>query len=282
MAKIYFAKLNVNEHIFRVYRKEMNLQDLLFDLFSKFNDDIELRHDNSNFKYKFADLTINESKAVINGRLGKVYDEKEASVYIEKSRTIKTSSVSNATEYIAFSFDVMKEVISFIPKQTFSRKEFVDAFSKLVTKMYPEIGYLKIYLLPDTKTFDYKFSKVERLRDFSAVIIPPNSSSGLFNNQDGIRDELQQANAKEMEVSLKSDLRDPLRKNSPLINKIKELKDKGYAYIKASGRDKNNREIKIDTENDEKLLMTQTIESNLKNSPDAIYLAVNDEGEDDE
>ncbi|WP_271397833.1 hypothetical protein [Salinicoccus roseus] len=220
---------------------------------------------------------MDEKTSVINGRLGKVYDEKETSVYIEDKRTIETNSVSNATEYIAFSFNVFEETIAFIPKQTFSRKEFVKVFSELITEIYPEIGYTKIYLLPDKDSFDSKFERVYRLREFSAIVIPPNSSSGLFNDQNDIRNELQRANAKEMEISVKSDLRDPLNKKASLIEKIRELKDKGYAYIKASGRDKNNKEIKIDTENDEKLLRTQEIEASLKNSPDAIYLAVKGE-----
>lgn len=270
MANIYHAKLNINERIFEVYNEVVSINDLLHNLYSKINSDVTITR--SNYSYNFADLSFGDKELVIYGRLAKVFDERELNVFDKKSKEIITKNVENSTDYVAFAFDVMKEEVYFCPIQSFGRKEFLDAFSQLIEVSYKEIGYVKTYLLPEDKVFESEFKKIVRLRTFTAVVIPPNAGSdNVFLRKNALQEEMVEANAKELGIYLKSDVRDPINKESRLIDKIKKFASKGYGYIKATGKDNNNEEIVIDTEEDKELQKRTPIHPSLKNSSVEIY-----------
>lgn len=270
LASIYHAKLNINEKIFSVYKELVNLQDLLHNLFSKINNNVKIK--GSKFTYNFADLNFDNEKLVIYGRLAKVYDSKELNIFDSERKTIRTNNVKNSTDYVAFVFDVKNEKIYFCPIQTFGRKEFLDVFALLIEECYEDIGYVKIYLLTETKQFDVKFNKIERLRTFTAIVIPPNAGSDdAILKKNEIKKEMEEANAKELGIYLKSDVRDPINKKSDLISKIKKFAAKGYGYIKADGRDKDNNEVIINTEEDRDLQKKTPIDKSLRNSSVEIY-----------
>lgn len=175
MSNIYHAKLNINERIFEVYKEVVGIEDLLRNLFKKVSSDIEVKM--IDYSYHFADLSFDEKKLVIYGRLAKVFRDKELNIFDSKEKRIHTSNVNNATDYVAFAFDVMQEIIYFCPVKSFGRKEFIEVFAELIEKSYEDIGYVKINLLLEQQKFEDSFSKIEKLRNFSAIIIPPNAGS---------------------------------------------------------------------------------------------------------
>lgn len=92
-----------------------------------------------------------------------------------------------------------------------------------------------------------------------------------FLKKDLLKSQMIDANAKEVGIYLKSDIRDPIKKESKLVRLVKKFASNGYGYLKVDGRDSNNNEIQIDTEEDKELQKRTYINSSLKNSSVAIY-----------
>ncbi|WP_221641477.1 hypothetical protein [Listeria booriae] len=119
MAKIYFAKMNINDEIFEVYKGEKELSSLLKKIYEKINNEDEL-YDEYGGRYKFFDLDKvvddnTKGSLQILGRLGYIKKGVHSSYDPENDTAIDLED-KNKLEYVTFYFDVDRELIAFNSK----------------------------------------------------------------------------------------------------------------------------------------------------------------------
>lgn len=271
MAKINFAKLNINQRINEVYENKTNLDSLLINLFQRIKSGVEVGDKESNSTYKFANLNKDEKTHTIFGYLVKVYKNRIVDVYDNQSKTLSEQQLPNYSESIAFSFNVKKEIISFVPNQYFNNKKFLRIFKLMLEASYKEMGYINITLLIDKDNFEKKFNKIERLGKFSVILVPPNDAEDVFKDMDknieDIIEHVKKTGAKHYKQELSSDVRHPMDKNSYLIKAFELLAKSGYGHVEAYGRSKENTPININTTKDKDMHKTKYISDKLKSSP---------------
>ncbi|MBM0870229.1 hypothetical protein [Staphylococcus epidermidis] len=271
MANVYFAKVNINERINEVYKNKLNLETLLINLYEKINNNTKIGDKKNDKAYKFANLNKDEKTQTIFGYLVKVYKNHTVDVFDEQNNSLHEENLRNYSEGIAFSFNVKKEIISFVPNKYFTKEKFIVIFKKMLEASYKEMGYINITLLIDNENFEMKFSKIDRLGRFSVVLVPPNDAKDVFeemdDNIDSIIEYMKNTGATYYRQELSTDVRNPMEKDSYLIRTFETLAKSGYGHIEAYGKSKENENVKINTRNDRDMHKTKFINDKLKNSP---------------
>lgn len=264
MAFLYTAKFNINEKIYQVKDNKEDLNDLLDKVYLKINqDEIIFDENDENIRYKFVDLFRN-SEMTLDGTIVKIYDGVNSS-YDESNDTVVDEEASDKADYVSFSFDVKNEIIGFVPKQTFSREAFLKYFRLLVEKCVPELGSTYLILLNDKGELDEKFKRMETLRDIEILLIPENSDKEDFAKLlDIVEEDMQEANAQKIGLRMEGTMREPLKKNSRLVENFKSSVARAYAKLKAKGKDENGEVFEIDTSKD--TLLKREIKNDLRNS----------------
>lgn len=265
MATLYTAKFNINEKIYRVSDGKENLDELLNLIFRKINqEEIVIDDKDEMIKYKFVDLFPDPDSMIINGTIVKIYDGINSS-YDEDEDRVVDEEASNKADYVSFSFDIRREIVGFIPKQSFSREAFLKYFRLLVEKCAPEVGATVLILVNDGNALDEKFRRMHILRDIEVLLIPANSDrNDIADLVDVLSEDMKESNAQEVGINLKGTIREPLLKKSKLVNNFKSIAKKAYAKIKATGRDESGSDYEIDSEKD--TLLKRTVRDDLKNS----------------
>lgn len=175
---------------------------------------------------------------------------------------------------VPFSFNLNSEIISFVTKQKFGYKQFIRIIKELFELNLPEIGYVNITMKVDEKSATEKYNQIDRMNQFIAVIVPPNGADDLLDDMDGLIDDLVNGNVKEYRHELKSDLRDPLKKHSKIVNTLRKIADYGAGYYTAKGKDKNDKLIEVNTRTDKDLFVKMPINDNKKDSPiEVMYIS---------
>lgn len=181
MATLYFAKFNINERIYEVYEDEAIYELLLGRVFTNLNEQLELTeyNDNKTVRYKFITLDKKPDQFIINGRLVAYAPGTHVSYDEETDNIVETEDNKKAT-YVTFSFDLRREIIGFVTKNDFGRKQFIDRFTGLVENMCPDLGEIEIYLETDKRILDEKMEKFKHVTHINLELIPPNNDKKLF------------------------------------------------------------------------------------------------------
>jgi len=258
MVKIYFAKFNFNEIINEVSKGNEKIEDLLVEVFNGINQTDKVQDEKDNLiKYKFVNLDFLPDKMIINGDIVKIYDGIDSN-YDEENDEVIDKFSENKADYITFSFDVKKEIIGFVPKQTFSKNAFQKYFSLLVEQCVPRVGRTEIILIKSKDKIEKEFKKMKILKEVNFYLIPENNDDKSFQDLlEGIVPDVKETNAQHLDISLKGTLRKPLSKDSKLVRRMKNLAVMAYGKLKATGKDYAGDDFSIDSEKE--LLMTKDI-----------------------
>lgn len=152
-----------------------------------------------------------------------------------------------------------------MPKQGFSKELFLKCFKALVEKCVPEIGAIVLILIVDAAALEEKFKRMTLLKELNVNIIPENGDEKeIADLIDIVREDLKQSNAQNIGINLKGTVREPLVKKSKLVTNLKSVAKRAYASLKAIGKDENNSDFTIDSEQD--TLMKRTIRNDNRNS----------------
>ncbi|MBH9582054.1 hypothetical protein WER97_07765 [Staphylococcus felis] len=267
MSNIYYAKFNVNEDIFNIYKNYKKLSDILEYVLLNMDSKNSYRDEKEKTKYKFYRLNKDFEKNIIFGWLLKIYDEENFNIFDESYEKLDDVTLKKVSYAIPFSFNLNTEIIAFVPKQKFGYKNFIDKFKLLFENNLPEVGYVNITMLVDKKSVEQKFIDIDKMNLFTAVIVPPNGSEDILDEMDEIIDELQEANVKEYRHELKSDVRDPINKNSKIVRVLREVSEYGAGYFYAKGKNKLNNWVEINTKKDKKLFLKDSIDIQKRDSP---------------
>lgn len=270
MSNIYLAKLNINERIHDVYKEEVQLRELLIQLFNDIDEDKVIINETTEVKYKIVDIEKDPDEFTIKGRFIRIYKTIDQDFYDPNKDELTQKELENSAEYVAFTFYVLREIIAFVPKQKFTRQQFLERFTDFIEKCSPNIGKINLQIRYDKEALEEKYKKIATLREISVVIVPPNGDKDLWKGLESIGEELEETEAKKMSFSLFGTIRKPLNKSSDLVKGFKQFVKSGYGDMKATGRDANENPVEIDTLKDEKLVERHKIHQSLKDSPSEI------------
>lgn len=269
MATLYTAKFNFNEKIHRLRNGEEDIDDLLELVFTKINQEVKVEDSkDAEITYKFVSLFHDQQNYVLNGTIVKYYDGTN-SEYDEKNDEVLDKPAPNKADYVSFSFDIKKEIIGFVPKQTFSKEAFIKYFTLLVEKCVPEIGRIAIILVNDAGKLDEKFKRIKVLREIEVDIIPTNGDKKSIGDiVDILGDDVKDTNAQHLKMKLAGTYKEPLIKSSKLVKEFVNIAKNAYANLKAIGRDEQGNPYKVDSEKD--TLLVRPINDSSRNSLTAI------------
>lgn len=270
MANIYIAKLNVNEKIYEVYKNEIQLSKLLKNLYYNLDDKKILENEFNEVRYKIVDIEKDPENFIISGRFLRIFKSQTQDFYDSDKDTVVEKALGDKAEYVPFTFYVKREIIAFVPKQTFTRKQFLKIFKEFITYSYPEIGEVDLQIKYDNASIDKKFKKIKVLKKVEVVIVPPNGDEDLWEGLKNVEKDLKETEAKKMSISLEATKKKPLKKTSNLVQGFLKFVKNQYGELEAIGYDAKNNEVNIDTINDEKLIEKYKISESEKNSPNEI------------
>ncbi|MBC2258364.1 hypothetical protein [Listeria booriae] len=271
MAKIYFAKMNINDEIFEVYKGEKELSSLLKKIYEKINNEDEL-YDEYGGRYKFFDLDKvvddnTKGSLQILGRLGYIKKGVHSSYDPENDTAIDLED-KNKLEYVTFYFDVDRELIAFNSKIGLNRYKFVEIFPALIKKS-SDIG---VQLMTETNFEELKLQigRIKTLKRINLKLVPPNGDKREFADLYSLdADKYQEANITNITQSLSTQTKRGLNKDSEAIKNVIKGIGLGYAEGRFIGKDSSNEDLEVDSS--EEVPYTKTLSKNSTNDKQTIF-----------
>lgn len=264
MPTVYFAKFNINEKIYSVYKKQEQLTVLLNKIFLGLNTKVELRDSQIKKEVNYKFITLDKKEGVINGRLVAYAPGTHVSYDEERDDVVETEDNKKAT-YITFCFDINKEIIGFVPKNDFGRNQFIERFKNLVEKMVPEIGEVEIYMENDKKALDEKLKSLNFVKDISVELIPPNNDKELFEILFNTKpEELSDTRGTKFIFKIRGTAKEGINIASNYIKRITLGVSIGYGKLIAIGKNRSKEDITI--KSDKHALYTRGIAEHNKDS----------------
>ena len=240
MKVLYFSKLNVNSHIFEVYKAKVpseRLKEVLTDIYLVFKDGLsytfdKIKYDDEgnkhveNIKYEFVGIEFfrDDLNFTVTGKL-----VKRMTIFInrlEEDGTITKVPIKN-DEVVDFFFDVEKEIIAYYTAQRLGYVEFNKAFENILNDAlmnHKNRYHVKIENLKEGLSIDnlkQRLKEIGKLSELVIDVIPPNMEDDRL---DGIKDklknrlkELEDANVTERTVIYKSSAAAGLEIDKPMI-----------------------------------------------------------------
>lgn len=264
MAKLYFAKMNVNDQIYEVYDKDGLLSKLKQNIFLGISTKEDIPDDKGG-RYKFFDLDKpNDTSLTITGNLGYINAGVHSSYDPDSDDAIDITD-KNKLEYITFYFDVEHEILAYMTVPVLSRKKVLSVFTELIlkgTKKYEEQG-IGVEFIPETNLTDLndELKKFQHLSKVEVKLVPPNGDKEDFKSLSSIDvAEVQDANATNIKQTFGTRSKKGLNKKSTLIKKIKRSVGLGFAIAHFYGKNSNNEDIDTNTAKDS--LFTKNVPSN--------------------
>ena len=188
---LYFAKVNLNSHIYELYDGEVDLNYVGNKILSNVNENAKfidkVSYDGDvvyTAEYEFYNIEKNIEKKVIYGWI-----LKKADIFINKinkdSNETKKIAVPN-DEAIKFYYDIDKETIIFHTTQRYGYIQFCNSFEGLLNKCMQDDGYKfsvslrrENYSITDMRK---KLSKVRGINYLKINVIPPNPNEKILEN----------------------------------------------------------------------------------------------------
>ena len=130
MAKMYFAKMNINEQIYEMYEGKQNLEELVKKIFAGLSTKINI-YDDKGGRIKLFDLDISPEGLKITGNLGYIKRGVHSSYDPEKDTAIDTTD-NNKINYVSFYFDLENEILAYMTIPTLGRKQVLKYFQGLI------------------------------------------------------------------------------------------------------------------------------------------------------
>ncbi|AEP85555.1 MULTISPECIES: hypothetical protein [Bacillus] len=189
MAKLYYAKVNINSNIFDVYAKKITIQDIMKMVFDALDDKREYNKKEVNtFLDDQGDTKTVEREEIYNfSELNKVEDINEKYItgrlvkrtptfgeeFDRVSRTSKKVVHKNNSISTLFYFDLETEIVTFYSRQKLGYNQFMEAFESLLDIYLDKIGF-KVMLIKDPFSIQERMKMLHKVNRIKSTIIPPN------------------------------------------------------------------------------------------------------------
>ncbi|MCF8010942.1 MAG: hypothetical protein K9L17_10320 [Clostridiales bacterium] len=267
---LYFSKVNINSHIFDIYKDPKKLNKILDLLLIKIKDNIKhrrenlrLKEDGENYYYDAIYRFNNINKLDVSFNYSIVGSIIKDSVLFannvdEKSGELVKVPVDNS-EIIRFYYDIYRETIVFYTTNRFGYNEFNLAFKELLNECISnaeekynfEVSLKREGL--DITEIESELRSLGYLESLKIEIIPPNPDDEFLEDiqerGDGYLESLKEGNVTSRSILFTSKATDGLNLNSNdikiEINRINDIQSmlsakdaiaKGYASVEAENK----------------------------------------------
>jgi len=196
---IYFAKININSHIHKVYENGNEEKYRILNLlYASMKNDVsytkhfsweDIEKDDiyeKDIEFKFSSLD-KFGDAVIVGNVVRTSDLFVTQINPDDNSANKIP-VKNS-EIIQFYFDSNKEIVAFYTTQRFKYREFEETFERLVNECmkreYKEKYHFEVSLLSKPTNFvDFQeqLKKQKGVSELRFEVVPPNANDEYINN----------------------------------------------------------------------------------------------------
>lgn len=254
MSYVYFAKININKDIYKVYDKKTKKDDILsnlmdqdwqavqYDYFIKEKDETG---NNKSETVKFISIDKFYDERYIVGRLVKIYKD-DIHLYDKALDDIEDLPQKDLARSVAFYFDLNKEIVAFVNKQKLTYRKFIELFEKLINLIYGEEMFVVI-LKKNNIEFQKKIKIFDNIKRIEISLIPPNSSSeefsDLFPNSD---EEIKESNITNMNFKYSSRYTEEgLNIDSPLFLRAIDATVKGWGEMSIHGKNTEGQRVTV-------------------------------------
>lgn len=271
MPLLYLAKINLNSRIFDVYTNKLDIKDVNELIYENIKDGINY---SSNEKSKHIDTYGNSSyylrdskytfqeiykyNGIIMGKLVRTFN-KPTEIFDENKNQMTTTYITENVS-IFFYYDVFKELLTFCERQSFGYNQFTRAFAKVLNEC-TNIFEFEIFLQKDRNLLDEKIKDFKSIQRVRAKLIPPNSNSDelqILRSESEYLKQCEETNSKRMNIEYMSD---NMNMESRVMKEIITAVSQGYGDITATGINKNNRTITINSS--QEAAFTSNIKENI-------------------
>ncbi|MCQ5364735.1 hypothetical protein NOW01_06905 [Anoxybacillus salavatliensis] len=247
MPRVYFAKFNINEKIYSVYEQKESLTELLNKIFRDINSDVVLNDKDGN--YKFISLDKNPDTLVVNGRLVVYAPGTHVSYDPNKDDVVERADDKMAT-YITFSFDIRREVIGFVPKRDFGRKQFIEKFKNLI-EACTNVGEVEIFIESDLEELNAKLQYFKHVKEVSVDLIPPNNDKKEFDSLFSVNsEELKETNGTKFGMRIVGSAKQGINLGAKYLKRLVRGVSLGYGKILVLGKNTSGEDFSISSDDD--------------------------------
>lgn len=229
MAYLYFAKVNVNNDIFKVYEGEKSIEKILNRLILSVNTEDNIILPKNRGYIKFITLSTNVEKSFISGRLIRIFED-DIQLYNFEKDDVEELPQDKLARTSTFYFDVQHELIGFTVGKYFGPKQFCDYFEQLINKCTEE-GTFNVTLQKDEDSFTERVKRFSKITTIKFRIVPKNPCQKEFNDwyANPASIESVEANQAELTYSANSKNTRGLNFDNAYIQNL--IKGLGYGYI---------------------------------------------------
>lgn len=203
MAYMYFAKVNVNDEIFKVYNEPMLLQELLSKLMANLNSSTRIELPKDKGIIKFITIEKDVERRNVYGRLIKVFKD-DIKVYDPKKDDVEDLPTDKLARSATFFFDVAHEIVTFTTGQYFGYKQFCSFFELLLNACMGE-GAFKVFLLTDEEVFKEKLKYFNKITKINVIMVPQNPGRSDFECMFANTEAVLSTNARYYEQTFRAD-----------------------------------------------------------------------------
>lgn len=229
MAYLYFAKINVNNDIFKVYKGEESIENILDKLILNINNKESIFLPKNKGYIKFITLTTNIEKRFISGRLIRIFED-DIQMYNLQTDDVENLPQDKLARTSTFYFDVQHELVGFTTGKYFGPKQFCDYFEQMINKCVDE-GTFNVTLQKDEDSFDERVKKFSKISTIKLRIVPKNPCRDEFDSWYANPESIESVEANQAEIIYSANNKNEqgLNFNNDYIKNI--LKGLGIGYI---------------------------------------------------
>ena len=254
---IYFAKININSHIHKVYENGSEEKYRILNLlYASMQDEVsyikypswenkekDMEYEKE-IEFKFSSLDRFDDTIIV-GNIIRTSDLFVTQINPEDNYPSRVP-VENS-EIIQFYFDSNKEIVAFYTTQRFKYREFEKVFEHLINKCmqqkYKEKYYFEVSLLSKPTNFvdfQQQLKKQKGIEELRFEIVSPNANDEYINkvieNGEAKLEELKDGNITKKSIVFTSKAPNGLNLSSNIFNK--EFDDMNAVYQRLTDSDK--------------------------------------------
>ena len=256
MATMYFAKVNVNQNIYDVYKDSNKLEEIFNEMLKKewqqetvtnvlYN---KMTKEPETETYKFICIDKMYDRFYIVGKLIMIFQD-DIALYDRKKDDIDSIAQSELSRAVPFYFDLTSEIVAFVPTQKFSRQKFIKYFEQLLNKIYGKPMF-NLYIKNNVSDLRRQIKLINKVSEVEITLIPPNSSKddfvALFPKTG---EELEETNGTKFVQKISAPhSNEGLNMDASLFQRIINGVARGFGIIRAQGIDGNGHKKSVSSD----------------------------------
>ena len=251
MANMYFAKININSDVHKLYENPKLLDDILKELILNINQKktISLGENKKNKdnkeSIKFITLEKDVIKRVVSGRLIKIYED-EIHGYDKTTDNLIDIPTDQLARSCTFFLDLNTEIVAFTLGKYIGHKQFCEFLEMLLDEYVDDVSF-KVSLYIDKDPLKEQMKRFKRISKVKVSLILPNPNEEEFNKLfAGSKDSVKEINAHQYNQEfLASRKGEGLKGETKFLNTLVDGISSGYGEMDVAGIDEANEEIKV-------------------------------------